>query len=431
MIINNNKADKVEPMFKSLSQKTKASYFLILAMAFIYFSSGSMLLYLPKFFVHLGSTKQEAGFLVALSVIPFVLLSILSGHLANKFGSWRLVLLGNILHFSAALLFITVDEVSPLVYLLRIMQGIGHVCVFTPLFTSVARIVPDNFKAQGIGYFTIAIQFGTASGSFLGELAINNLGYTKFFLIVAFMNTLCALASGYLRGSEDETHAGTANSLGEPNGTKWLLVFGGMTLILVLGGVFGTLLQFIPVYFDEMLTSGVIAEAIPGRAFLTSGLITVACIRLLGGKYSDGKHKGVIVAVCNIGLLVVLYLITYIDSITTSLLVSIMFGGFYGLLYPMTNAYVLTKVGAKVRGAVTGSLTMLFEIGFRGYALVAGIVAHHLGFEWMFYSMVVFYAVGALFYYLTILVSSRRDFEDVVTDEDQTVFEEGMVVDKE
>lgn len=385
------------------------------------------MLYLPRYFVALGATKQDAGFLVALAVIPFVIFSILSGHLANKFGSGRLVLLGNILHFSAALMFMTVEEISPLVYLLRIIQGLGHVCVFTPLFTAVARIVPDNFKAQGIGYFTIAIQFGTASGSFLGELVMNNLGYSRFFLVVAIMNLLCAGASLFLRNVEVETQAGNANTSGMQNGTKWLLVIGGMALIFVLGGVFGTLLQFIPVYFDEMLSSGKIATAIPASAFLTSGLITVACIRLLGGKHSDGKYKGIIVAVCNAGLLAVIYLITYINSASTSLLISIMFGGFYGLLYPMTNAYVLTKVGAKGRGAVTGSLTMLFEAGFRGYALIAGVVAHNFGFERMFYSLVAFYGIGVAVYYLTVMVSSRRDIEKVVSAESQVVFEDGMV----
>ena len=406
--------------------------------------SGSMMLYLPRYFVALGATKQEAGFLVALAVIPFVVLSILSGHLANKFGSGRMVLFGNILHFSTALLFMTVDEISPMVYALRIIQGVGHVCVFTPLFTAVARIVPDNFKAQGIGYFTIAIQFGTASGSFLGELAMNNLGYSRFFLSVAMLNLFCAAGSLFLhrseKGGEDTNSkhctdnsegksgdAGSPNNPSQQNGTKWLLVIGGMILILVLGGVFGTLLQFIPVYFDEMLSSGEITHAIPASAFLTSGLLTVACIRLLGGKHSDGKYKGVIVVVCNIGLLAVLYLITHINSLATSLLISIMFGGFYGLLYPMTNAYVLTKVGAKVRGTVTGALTMLFEAGFRGYALVAGVVAHHLGFHMMFYSMILFYGIGVLAYYLTIMVSSRRDLEKVVSDECQIVFEDGMV----
>ncbi len=414
-------------MLKSLPQKNKLSFLLILGMAFIYFTSGSMMLYLPKYFIWLGSTKQEAGVLVAFAVIPFVLLSILSGHIANKIGSGRLVLLGTLIHLIAALLFMTVDEVSPLVYLLRIMQGLGHVCVFTPLFTAVARIVPDNLKAQGIGYFTVAIQFGTASGSFVGELVINHLGYNLFFLTVAVMNLLCAVASIFLRDVEAEGHVNIGNVAKQENGTKWMLVCGGMALIFVLGGVFGTLLQFIPVYFDELLTSGVITEAIPSRAFLSSALITVACIRIVGGKHSDGKYKGLIVAACNIGLLVVLYLITFIDSTNVSVVVSVFFGLFYGLLYPMTNAFVLTKVGTKARGLVTGALTMLFEGGFRGYALVAGVIAHNLGFMTMFYSMILFYGIGVAIYYLAIAASSRKEIDAVVTKDNQVVFEDGMV----
>ncbi len=395
-------------MLASLSDSNKKSFILILMMAILYFCSGSMMLYLPKFFISLQASKQTAGVLVALAVIPFVMFSMLSGYFANKFGAGRLVLLGTSLHFVAALLYLTVDEISPLIYLLRIMQGLGHVCVFTPLFTAIARIVPDDFKAQGIGYFTIAIQLGTASGSFLGELVIAEFGYSLFFIIIAAMNVICAVASRFLHETSHEEKASdiVAESNGSP--TNWMLVSGGMILILVLGGVFGTLLQFIPVYFDEMFTSGVIFEVIPSRCFLTSALITVACIRLFGGRHSDGKHKGVIVMACHIGLLIAVYLITMISGIGTSLAISILFGLSYGLLYPMTNAYVLTQVSKRSRGVVTGALTMLFEGGFRGYALVAGIVAHHFGFIYMFYTLLVFYVSGAMIYYMTIMLSNKR-----------------------
>lgn len=111
---------------------------------------------------------------------------------------------------------------------------------------------------------------------------------------------------------------------------------------------------------------------------------------------------------CHIGLLIAVYLITMISGIGTSLAISILFGLSYGLLYPMTNAYVLTQVSKRSRGVVTGALTMLFEGGFRGYALVAGIVAHHFGFIYMFYTLLVFYVSGAMIYYMTIMLSNKR-----------------------
>ncbi len=399
---------------------------MILMMAVLYFCSGSMMLYLPKFFVSLQASKQTAGFLVALAVIPFVMFSMLSGYFANKLGAGRLVLLGTLLHFIAALLFLTVEEISPFIYMLRIMQGLGHVCVFTPLFTAVAKIVPDEFKAQGIGYFTIAIQLGTALGSFLGELVIAEFGYSIFFITIAAMNIVCAIASRFLHETSHEEKVDAQGDKNHEDSTNWVLVTGGMVLIFTLGGVFGTLLQFIPVYFDEMFTSGVIFEVIPSRCFLTSALITVACIRLFGGRHSDGKHKGVIVLACHIGLLIAVYLITKISGIGTSLTISILFGLSYGLLYPMINAYVLTQVNKRSRGIVTGALTMLFESGFRGYALVAGIVAHHFGFIYMFYTLLLFYTLGAVIYYATILLA-KKNLRKELTEKEFAEIEEEVV----
>lgn len=53
----------------------------------------------------------------------------------------------------------------------RLVQGLGYALVFAPLLAAVVRIVPANFKAAGIGYFTACIQIGNAAGSFVGEFS--------------------------------------------------------------------------------------------------------------------------------------------------------------------------------------------------------------------------------------------------------------------
>lgn len=393
-------------MWSSFSVIQKRNYALVLLVALMYFCSGSMMLYLQRYFLSIGADEQTSGTLVAFAIIPFVIFSMISGHLAGVFGAKRLVVIGCIIHAAVSFCFLYVDQVSPILYFYRLMQGLGHVCVFTPLFVEVGKIVPDRFKARGIGYFAVAIQFGTASGSALGEYIINNFDYSCYFVAISVITSFCALVCLLIKGDDRSTKKDLHND-NKINDKIPSVVIGGLVMILVLGSVFGTILQFIPTYYDELLKVGEISGVISCKYFLTSGLLTVAFVRIAAGGVTDGKHRNKIISVCHIGLLITILLITLIRSVEISLMVSIMFGLSYGLLYPTTNAMVLTNTSQRLRGRVSGLLTMLFEVGFRGFAIFAGIFVHNFSYSIMFYALFAFYLIGVLFYY--VLIEVRRD----------------------
>ncbi|THB68864.1 MAG: MFS transporter [Gammaproteobacteria bacterium] len=302
------------------------------------------------------------------------------------------------LHSVTALLYLQVESITPVVYLFRLMQGLGHVCVFTPLFVEVGKIIPDRFKARGIGYFAVAIQFGTASGSAVGDYVIKNHDWKTYFITIAVITFVCACVCQFIKGESGSGKEKQVKDSGNSYVANMNLVYGGLIMIFVLGAVFGTILQFVPTYFDKLLDTGIIEKEISCKLFLTSGLFTVAMIRIIGGGITDGRHRDRVVIFCHIGLMLTLFLITLIRSGGFSLFVSVIFGLSYGLLYPTTNAMVLTNSKESVRGRVSGLLTMLFEAGFRGFALIAGAVVGAAGYFSMFYFLLAFYVVGVLLF---------------------------------
>ncbi|THB65555.1 MAG: hypothetical protein D6B27_08400, partial [Gammaproteobacteria bacterium] len=66
-------------MWTLLNRTQRVNYGLILLVAFMYFSSGSMMLYLQRFFMAIDADEKTSGILVAFAVIPFVLFSMVSG----------------------------------------------------------------------------------------------------------------------------------------------------------------------------------------------------------------------------------------------------------------------------------------------------------------------------------------------------------------
>lgn len=51
---------------------------------------------------------------------------------------------------------------------LRFVQGMTYGMASTVIATTVASIVPESRRGEGIGYFTLSITLGSAIGPFLG-----------------------------------------------------------------------------------------------------------------------------------------------------------------------------------------------------------------------------------------------------------------------
>lgn len=386
-------------MWSKLTSFQRREYFLLLAIAGVYFCSSSMLLYVPKYIVSLGGDPGIVGQIISLAIVPFVVFSIFSGQISARYGSRWLIVTGCLISFFSRMTYPCLEQVDWMFYALSFANGTGHVLVFTPLFAAVGRCIPDQHKAEGIGYFTVAIQLGNTIGTSVGEAVLKQFDYPAFFVVTALMVLFSALASLALhdRGEKAVDNVQT----GAPFRLKQITpLIGGLVLILLLGGILGSTLQFIPVFFDHLLESNLIQNAIPASTFLTTALLMTAAIRFAGGRFSDGSRRFQILAVCHAGLLITLILIPHIRSSISSIIFATTFGLSYGLLYPSLNGFVLTNTPQSLRGKISGVLTLLFEVGFRGFALLAGTVSHLIGYSYMFYLLALLYFIGIFIYYV-------------------------------
>ncbi len=395
-------------MFSKLTRAQRVQFSLILLVAMLYFGAASMMLYLSKFVVDLGGNEQEAGALLGVGLVAMMALAPFVGGLSDTFGSKPLVVFGLIVYGAATFAHIYADRLGAGLVLLRFFQGVGHACVFSPLFAAVVRIVPSQFRARGIGYFTVCIQLGNTLGSLFGEYCVTYWSYVSLFTVSALICCAGAVAGFYIREGNGLEETGNRSDISidespeessseRVNGqtTKKPFQFFAYLLILVLlGSTFGIALQFMPIFFDFMLKASWIVTPISNVYFMTTTLVTVAVVRLTLGGLSDGVHRDRVMNICHVILFCALFGFASIRSEMAAFISAILFGLAYGLLFPAVNAKLMGMANARERGKMSGWLAMFYEFGFRGLPILLGSVVYYVSYTAMFYLLAVSYAIG-------------------------------------
>ena len=309
--------------------------------------------------------------ITSLGAIPFVTF------LVDKYGRRRFMLLGYALMFLASLSYLYVDELSPLVYALRLVQGFSFAFSFTAAGTFVADYVPSVSRAQGLGIFSAFTIAAYAVGPSLGEYVIELAGYHNFFLYSSFFSLISFVLAVFMRDgsftpSRDPYGFGFFRLV---SSRKYALV---LLSNLVLAGGLGAVLNFIATFFRS--------KDLQAYYFFLTYTITVTAIRIFGGGMADKWGRK---AVASPALLIVslsLASMFFADSALTAVLISFIFSFGYGSLYPTLSALMIDKAGEDERGKAMGAFNASYSMGINFLAFPFGVIARDYGYEAMYFA---------------------------------------------
>ncbi|HRE16756.1 MAG TPA: hypothetical protein PLW86_06745, partial [Rhodocyclaceae bacterium] len=109
----------------------------------------------------------------------------------------------------------------------------------------------------------------------------------------------------------------------------------------------------------------------------------------------DGRWRTLLYWVALLVLGVALFCLGEVRSNGTLTAVAIAYGLGYSLLFPVVTAQGLAHAPPEGRAAMSSNLTLGFEVGTRGAALPAGIIADTLGFSALFMTVAVIVLLAA------------------------------------
>lgn len=116
----------------------------------------SSMLLLPLYLDFLGASRTEIGAVMASASVGGLAARPLVGWALDTIGRKPVLLAGTLLLVSGMALVAVIDAVGPMVYVMRIIVGLGTGTLFTGYFTLAADLVPEERRAEGIALFGIS-----------------------------------------------------------------------------------------------------------------------------------------------------------------------------------------------------------------------------------------------------------------------------------
>lgn len=350
---------------------------------------------LPKYMsVELAAGPAEIGLVTAVFYLSALLLQPFMGSIVDRRGRRRFLTAGALLMAPACAGFVFVDGLGPLIYVLRIVQGIAFAMALVAGSALAVDEAPPDRLALALGVFGLTMLSNNALAPVLVEEIAQRRGWEPAFLLAAGAALLSALLSLRVR-ERVRPDAGAEVSrlrdvIFQPGARRIGVV------VALAGAVFGAMFTFPQPFALELGMERV-------RALFLAYTVAAVVARLGLGPFTDrwGRRRVSLVA---------LVLYAAAAGMTATLgevglaAVGAIFGLAHGLFYPTFNALAVQDVGAHARGKAMALFNAAFNVGYSVGVFGLGLLAQVMGYPPVF----VLASVIALLALLVLAADTRR-----------------------
>ena len=117
-------------MILDLDRNQLRNFSLIIASSFLFFCNFSSFFLLPLFIKSLGGNERNIGFVMGSFGITSIGSIPLVSYLLDKYGRRKFLMLGSLVMSFSSFGFLFIKDLSPLLYVFRLFQGIGFAFFF-------------------------------------------------------------------------------------------------------------------------------------------------------------------------------------------------------------------------------------------------------------------------------------------------------------
>jgi MFS family permease len=353
---------------------------------FLAFLGVTMLFLLPVFLRRLGGNESDIGLVMGAGQLGAAVAIPVVGVLSDRIGRRRFLLAGYVLLAGGALGLLLVDELGPLLYVLRVIQGFGFAGCLVAGATMITDMAPPRRLAQAIGLYGVATLVTHALGPAIAE-AIS----VKYSFRVVFIASFGFQLAGLLMSLRirETRHTGIA-PVAEP---LWRIALRPQLRMPLLAGVlqatsFGAVVNFLPDYVSQHRFGRVSPYFI---AYSLSSLV----VRVGFGDLSDRVGRRRVALPTFFGYSLGMLMLAWLTASWQLWPIGALLGLTHGLSYPALNAMAVERGEPAIRGRVMSLYNLSFNIGMTLGAFVCGAIAHAAGYPTMYMWAAVIVVMGA------------------------------------
>jgi MFS family permease len=313
-----------------------------------------------------GAVMGSAGF-AGLLVLPAV------GIAMDRFSRRGFLIAGATTMTVSALCFLLVDRIGPLLFALRVVQGISFAMAFTASTTLAATLAPADRRAQALGLFGLSTILTHALGPGVGEEIVHQGGFASLFVTAAVFSAVAVVLATRLPSDLSAGLVEVPHAPWRVGRLQWVLA----ATMICCGMGFGAVITFIPTFIrsEELGRVGL---------FFVSYTIAAILTRVVAGGLSDTFGRRAVVLPTLLMLAASIFMLSLIHSRPGLVVAAVVFGLAQGINYPTLHAFLVDLTAAEHLGRAQALFNGAFNLGVTSSGFLFGLVAEYLGHRPMF-----------------------------------------------
>ncbi len=337
---------------------------------------GLIVALLPRQLMNLSASVSDVGLLASVFAIPYVLLQIPVGRLADIVGFKHLMAAGYLFCALTGILYFY-SNTPNMVLGGRFLQGLAEVPIWT-LGPALLSIRYANQKGKSMGIYNASLHCGLTLGGLISVFAYRFMEGNQPFLVFTLLGLTGSVlvllfvenpANKSVAGNEASKKVSFKTLLSDPVN---LLVNCGVTFY---GAGYGLFITIVPAFL--ILEKG--AEQSTIGVFFALFYIAISISQLFAGNWSDkrGRKPAMIIGLAAAAAGILLF--HGFNSIPAILFLSLASLGL-GVFSVSSLAFLNERVSQSQKGSISGVYYFFFGLGYFSGPLILGKAGEGFGF---------------------------------------------------
>lgn len=333
----------------------------------------------------LHASLSEAGLASGIFILGTLVARLFAGRFVESLGYKKMLIAGLIIYLVTTIFYFYIPSLA-ILFIIRLLNGIGYGVASTATSTIVATIVPASRRGEGINYYGLSTSLAAAIGPFLGMFLISTTSFTFIISVCVVLVVLCVLGSISMHFEEPKLHAAAGEEGHGARISDYLepRVASIATVGLFMGFCYSSVLSFMAAYAQE--TNLVMA----GTFFFVVYAVVITITRPGLGVLFDRKGENFVLYPCYIALAIGLWLISIAHTSWVLLLAGVFVGLGYGTFMSNGQAVCVKLVPIRRVGVATSTYFITLDLGLGVGPYFLGLVRPSMGFSGVYVVTAVF-----------------------------------------
>ncbi len=334
----------------------------------------------PLYVDYAGGGAETIGWFMGIFSLFGVLGRPIIGYAVDRFGVKPLLMLGSLcLSLPCIGYLLTLESgLIPIVWILRLIQGIGWGAHMTAFFTLAALAAPDGRRNEAVAMYGLSGLSAVTFGPFAGEKIIDHSGLELFFLVLTIFGIAAFLLVSQIPVPKQKFHLEGFNL------KKSIVIFSlpkfryAFLFALCHAISFSTFNSFLAPLSQQR-------EIESFSLFFTAFSISGVLIRFAGSRWGDRFGVLRVMLPGFISYTIGLVLLQLSWNLSTVIVAGVLCGLSHGVIFPAVTSLGYAIAPPNQRGSSVGLVTGMMDLGNTLTAILLGQIAGIWGYSVIFY----------------------------------------------